>query len=378
MPVQFECPHCQSLIEQTKKNRELPRVKCSKCGGEFSTQWASKPEDKALPRGPVVSERFEQARNFCNKLWNASRFALLNLGEFTAGEVADSELAIEDRWILSRLATFTQEMTEALEAYHFGDAARAVYGFAWDQFCSFYLEMLKGRLQNDVQRPVAQRVLAHTLDNLLRLLHPMIPFITEEVWQLLGKVAPQRGLPLAETACESVMIAPWPKADMTRQDKQIEARFAQFQAALGALREIRSRQNIKEAIQFSVRCERQIVELLKPMEPYFASLANATATGWGPDVQPPTTNATVSLPGLDIFVDLSGFIDVQSEIARNEKQAERLQSLIQAKQAKLSNANFIQRAPAHVVQQERDSLAQLEEQLTSVRAALEELRTVEG
>ena len=109
MPVEFECPHCHALIEQTKENRVRPRIKCQKCGQEFSTQWAEKPADVALPRGAVVSDRFELARNFCNKLWNASRFSLMNLEGYVPGAVADAELTVEDRWILSRLATVTAE-----------------------------------------------------------------------------------------------------------------------------------------------------------------------------------------------------------------------------------------------------------------------------
>ncbi|HEV3136964.1 MAG TPA: valine--tRNA ligase, partial [Pirellulales bacterium] len=132
MPVEFECPHCQALIEQTKKNRVLPRIECKKCGQPFSTQWASKPADVALPRGAVVSERFELGRNFCNKLWNASRFALMNLEGYTAGVVADGDLAVEDRWILGRLTTVTTQCTAALGAYHYSDAARVLYDFAWN------------------------------------------------------------------------------------------------------------------------------------------------------------------------------------------------------------------------------------------------------
>ena len=116
MPVQFECPHCQALIDQTKENRERPRIVCKKCGGEFSTQWARSEEDKSLPRGAVVSERFEQARNFINKLWNAARFSLLNLNGYEPGIVTDEELAVEDRWVLSRLATVTTQVTESLES----------------------------------------------------------------------------------------------------------------------------------------------------------------------------------------------------------------------------------------------------------------------
>ncbi len=150
MPVEYECPHCQKLIEQTKQNRTLPAIKCKHCSKEFSTQWAEKPEHKTLPRGAVVSERFELARNFCNKLWNASRFSLLNLDGFTPGHVSDEQLTVEDRWVLSRLNTVTQAVTDALDTYRFADAARVLYDFAWDEFCSFYVEMVKGRLQGTV------------------------------------------------------------------------------------------------------------------------------------------------------------------------------------------------------------------------------------
>ncbi len=189
MPVEFECPHCGALVEQTKKNRVLPRVPCKQCGQEFATQWAEKAADVALPGGAVVSDRFELARNFCNKLWNAARFVLMNLEGYTPGAVDDADLVTEDRWILSRLATVTEGVTAALDAYHFADATRLLYEFAWDEFCSFYLEMVKARLQEPASRPAAQRVLAHTLDALLRLLHPVIPFITEEIWQLLNAAA---------------------------------------------------------------------------------------------------------------------------------------------------------------------------------------------
>ncbi len=281
MAVEFECPHCQKLIEQTRENRTRPRIKCKHCGHLFSTQWAEKPEDKALPRGAVVSDRFELARNFCNKLWNASRFALLNLDGFDPGRVADDELLVEDSWILSRLSTVTQRVTDALDDYRFADAARTLYDFAWDEFCSFYVEMVKGRLQDESQRVTAQRVLAHTLDTILRLLHPMIPFLTEDVWQRLGQVAPERGIDAAEAAAESIMRAPWPESDPARQDAEIEAQFARFQEVLRAVRDIRARQGVapKAALRFSVRCEAAVAELLSPMEPYFASMANARGGG---------------------------------------------------------------------------------------------------
>ena len=376
MPVEFECPHCQAQIKQTKKNRVLPRIECSQCSKSFSTQWAEAAEDKALPRGAVVSERFELGRNFCNKLWNVSRLALMNLSDYTPGPVADADLAIEDRWILSRLSTVTAEVTEALERYRYAEAASTLYKFAWDEFCSFYAEMAKRRWDQPQTRVVAQRVFAHTLDVLLRLLHPMIPFLTEEVWQRLGEVARDRGLSDPQPAVESVMIAEWPVADSSHQDSLISQQFARFQAVLGAVREIRSRQSIppRETIHFAVQCDTATCDLLRPMEPYFASMAQAQVTAWGMDVKPPTTSAHVSLPGIDVYVDLQDFIDIKAEIARNKKLSADLAGRIADKAKKLENENFVRRAPAEVVAQERESLAELQQQLASVQTTLEELR----
>jgi valyl-tRNA synthetase len=376
MPVQFECPHCGALIDQSRANRELPRLTCGKCHKDFATQWARKEEDKALPRGLVVSERFEVSRNFCNKLWNAARFTLINLADYKSAPVADSQLAVEDRWLLSRLATVTFAATEALEQYRFADAARVLYDFAWDEFCSFYVEMAKGRLQDPESRPVAQRILAYVLDSLLRLLHPMMPFITEEIWGLLRQAAPVRGIDDPQPSPEHIIVAPWPSGDRRWQDATIEAQFATFQAALGALREIRSRQNIapRNPIRFHVRCAANTVALLQSMQTYFGSMANAQPVSWGPDIQPPATAATMSLSGMDVFVDLSGHIDVAAELSRNEKEEQKLIGWIQAKQAKLGNANFVARAKPEVVAAEREGMAKMEEQLATVRAALVELR----
>ncbi|MCE5303489.1 MAG: valine--tRNA ligase [Planctomycetaceae bacterium] len=375
MPVEYECPHCGKLIEQTRENRTKPKIKCKHCAKEFSTQWAEKQEDKALPRGAVVSERFELSRNFCNKLWNASRFAMLNLEEFQPGPVADDELLVEDRWVLSRLSTVTQQVTDALSQYRFADAARTLYDFAWDEFCSFYVEMVKGRLQDPAQRTTAQRVLAHTLDTLLRLLHPMIPFLTEEVWQRLGQFAPRRGINAIAPSVESVSQAAWPLGDASRQDAAIESQFARFQEVLRAVRDIRARQGVapKTLLRFSVRCESDVAELLRPMEPYFESMANANSGGVGSNVTSPPLCAHVSLSGMDVFVDLADLIDVPAEIARKKQEIEKLTGFIASKEKKLANKSFVERAPADVVQKERDSLKDLQDQRAAAHEALDSL-----
>jgi valyl-tRNA synthetase len=204
----------------------------------------------------------------------------------------------------------------------------------------------------------------------------MMPFITEEVWQLLNQIAPARGLTKLEKANPWLIKASWPAADLQWQDKQIEARFSVFQQALGAIREIRSRQNIatKQPIEFCVKCDAATADLLKPMTAYFQSMTNATATGFGESVTIPPTHAKSALAGLEIFVDLKDFIDVDAEIAKNEQQEQKLLGLIKGKEAKLNNESFVSRAPANVVQSERVGLAQYQQQLESVRAALAALR----
>lgn len=374
MPVEFVCPHCNEAFKQTKKNRVLPRVACDKCGKEFHTQWAQSEEDLALPRGNVTSERFELGRNFCNKLWNASRFALMNLEGHQPAALATESLLIEDRWLLSRLASVTREVTAALAEFRYADAARELYSFAWDDFCSFYVEITKARFAVPEQRAVAQGVLAHALDVLLRLLHPMIPFLTEEVWQLLGDVAPERGLS-PSAAAESVCIAAWPEADASHIDTDIERQFAQFQAVISAVRNIRTENNIppKESVNFSVRCDASTKKLLEPMSAYFTSMARATVAAMGPDVTPPERVASKPLEGMEVHLDISDFFDVEAEKKRLASEQDKLAKYVKSINGKLSNENFVSRAPAEVVQAERDKLAEVEEQLAAVEAALAKL-----
>ncbi len=375
LPVQFECPHCQAAIEQTKKNRLLPRVNCPSCQRPFATQWAESPEDKALPRGPVLSERFEVARNFMNKLWNAARFALLRMEDFAPHSIDPRELAVEDRWILSRLSTVTQQVTAGLDRFAFAEVARLLYDFVWQEFCSFYVEILKDRLQQPDARPVAQNMLAYVLDVIARLLHPLMPFVTEEIWQILRGIAPQRGFPHPQVSSESLISAPWPQVDSAWQNEEIESQFALFQSALGTVREIRARQHIppKKEVQFCIRADRHVAEQLQPLATYFPSLAGAVLTALGPDVPPPRPAATVTLPTMELSVDLSGHIDKAAEIKRLEKEVSRIESSLAAKRNKLANEKFVHGAPIDIVEREREGLRQLEEQLLSVRKSLDEL-----
>lgn len=377
LSLDFECPHCGAAIEQTKKNRIQHVIECPKCKKSFSTQWADKPEEKELPLGPVVGERFEAARNFCNKLWNASRFVMINLEGFQPRPVSDDELFVEDRWILSRIASVTKRVTESLDQYKFSDAARALYDFAWDEFCSFYVEISKSRLFDPERRGLVQNVLVSVLDSLLRLLHPITPFVTEEVWRRLADFAPVRGIKDPAQATESITIAPWPSVDESRIDPNIESQFAQFQEALRCVRDARARQNVPPRVEvnFAVKCSDEIATLLRPMAPYFKSMAGGVATEFGPSVSPPVLSSNAFAASMEIYVDVADLIDVDAEIQKKEKEIEKLDGFIKSKEAKLSGS-FAQKAPASVVEKERASLEDLKAQRTSNIRALENLRAV--
>ena len=382
MPVEFQCPHCEARIEQTVQNRMLPRIECGKCKKPFRTQWAAKPEDVALPRGPALSERFESGRNFSNKLWNATRFVLMNLEGFrgedlSAGPAAAAAMALEDRWLASRLASVTRDATKAIDDYKFAEAARILYAFAWDEYCSAYLELCKARLADPATRRQAQSMLLLGLDTILRLLHPIMPFVTEEIWQHLREAAGDRRMPWdRQGPAESIMVAAWPTPPAEWIDTRTETQFGTFLAIVGAIREIRARQNVppKTRVKAAIRAVADVAELLKPMRGSIESMAAADLTATGPDAVGAAGAASVSVLGCDVFVDLADLIDVGAEIARLEKENEKTAGFIEAKKKKLADETFSAKAPPAVVQKERDALADLESKLAKGQAALAALR----
>src|SRR5439155_22266974 len=207
MPVANVCPRCGELIPVKLEHMYMRTRKdtCPSCKKPFRPGGPWPAEDPELPTAKQASERFEIGRNFANKLWNAARFLLMNLEGYTPGALRLEELPIEDHWILSRLATTAQAMTEQLEGYHFSDAARTIYDFTWSEFCDWYIEMSKGRLRPGEPgvsapgcRPLFQRVLAGVLDAILRLVPSYMPFVFGSVWRVLDESALQCGLPVPD------------------------------------------------------------------------------------------------------------------------------------------------------------------------------------
>jgi valyl-tRNA synthetase len=383
MPVDFQCPACGTLIEQTVQNRVKPRIDCPKCGRPFRTQWAVAEADLALPRGPAVSERFEAGRNFSNKLWNATRFVLMHLEGFQAGPIAadlgnagaTAELA--DRWLASRLASVTRDATRAIDDSKFAEAARVLYAFTWDEFCSAYVELCKPRLADPATRDRARAMLLLGLDTILRLLHPIMPFGTEEIGQHLRGAAAGRRMPWdTSPPAASIMVATWPQPPAAWIDPRTEAQFDSFLALVAAIREIRARQNVppRTRVQVAIRAARDQAELLQPLRAALESMAAAEITAVGSDAAGAPGAATATAAGCEVFVDLAGLIDVQAEIAKLIKENEKTEGFIKAKQVKLADEKFAARAPEAVVAKERAQLAELEERLAKGRVTLAELR----
>jgi valyl-tRNA synthetase len=388
LPVGYECPHCGAVIPQELKHQKAvpgggkkPRVKCPKCkkDAQYTSPWFQPDEGEPVAR--IVSERFEYGRNFCNKLWNAARFAMMNLEGYTPGPVANAELAFEDRWILSRLATVTGEVTALLDRYQFDQATRALREFVWNEFCDWYLEMIKPRLRDESQRATAQRVLVTVLDLIVRLLHPFTPFITEELWQTLNEIAPERptvsGDSLkprkAESAC---IIAAWPTGLDALRNPAVEEQAAQFQQLVVAIRNVRGTYNITSGGTLAVhlRCPADMAKGLEPLKSQFPALAKAELAATGPDVTRPKSSASFTLGDLDGYVPLEGLIDFAAELARQEKEAEKLKGFIANTEKKLSNSSFVDKAPPDVVADVRQTLENQKKQLTSTEEVIEQLK----
>jgi valyl-tRNA synthetase len=406
LPVGYECPHCGHVIPQTLEHQKAipgggakPRVKCPKCkaASQYSSPWFE--PDPGEPVARVVSERFEYGRNFCNKLWNAARFAMMHLEGYTPGEVRTTELKLEDQWILSRLSHTVGEVTSMLDRYRFDEATRILRDFVWNEFCDWYLEMIKPRLRDESLKPVAQRVLVSVLDTILRLLHPFVPFITEELWQRLNEIAPaSRALSLesresaAKTSATSdsavplssldsrlsspsVMIAPWPDVPASWQNRELERRFERLQETIVAVRNVRAMYSIapNTPLKLHMRCSAGIAADLREVASQFENLSKVLLAAAGAEVEAPACSASFSLTDADGFVPLEGLIDRDAELARQRKEADRLRKAIDSNEKKLANAGFVAKAPADVLQQTRDSLDNYKKQLASVEQIIKAL-----
>ncbi|MDW8243982.1 MAG: valine--tRNA ligase [Thermogemmata sp.] len=379
MPVVNICPHCGAQVPVRPEHMYMRtrKVTCPECKKPFRPGGPWPADDPELPTARQGSERFEIGRNFANKLWNATRFLLLNLEGYTPAPLPPlTELPTEDRWILSRLATTARDVTAALELYRFSEVSRLLYDFIWSEFCDWYIELSKGRLKDEAGRPLVQRVLVGVLDGILRLVQPVMPFVAESLWQALGQVAPQRGLPLPVPAEESVVVAQWPQYPDSWIDPAIEQRFALLQELVRGVRELRSRYQLEERARLDVfvKCSEATAADVLALAAFLAPLAGINHLQAGPLVRRPPLAGTIVRPHFEAYVPLAGLIDLNVEIHRLEKQLTDKRKAQAAAQAKLANEKFVQNAPAEVVQQQRELLLDLEKQIAVLEDNLRELR----
>ncbi len=313
-------------------------------------------------------ERCEAMRNFANKLWNASRYVLMNLSEDTKNELpAAEDLQIADKWVLSRLNTLIAEVTDNLEKYELGVAIQKIYDFLWDTYCDWYIELTKTRLYSDDagQKNNALQVLVYVLDQTLRLLHPFMPFITEEIWQSL----PHEG--------EALIVAQWPQY---RADLQFKAEEDQMEGVMSAIRAIRNRRaemNVPPSKKAALFVQTAKPHMFAEGEGFIQRLAYADKVVIL-DKEPDDIDGMVCCTTAEakLFIPMGQLVDVQKELERIRKELEKARKNLSAIEGKLSNENFTARAPESVVNAEREKAEKARElisQLQQSEAAMQKL-----
>jgi valyl-tRNA synthetase len=333
--------------------------------------------EMTLPDGRKAntSPKFDIGRNFCNKLWNASRFALMNLDRMDPAAFDASKMEITDRWILSRLAQTISEVTESLENFKYSEPLAALYRFFWNDLCDWYLEWAKPRVRDEQTRPIAQNVLAFALDQVLRLLHPFVPIITEGIFQKLNEVAPVRAMEgLADAkGSEALVIAEWPKRIDSFRASDAEKQIETVQEIIRTIRDIRNNRNIlpKNRVVVSVKADQDVAEMLNRNSELISTLAGVREFHAGEEVEKPANSAAAVAEAAEVYVHDA--VDPEAERQRFEKQKEQIFKAKSAVEAKLANENFVTKAKPQVVSQARDKLTQLTEQLKTVDKHLADL-----
>jgi valyl-tRNA synthetase len=420
MPVDYLCPHCQHLTPQTsvvprdKRPADVTKVRCQSCKKPFATQWAGDGLKNELGVALETSDKFELGRNFSNKLWNAARFAFMNLAgapfEPRSSDRADvaqqgttpyerfdlAALPPEDRWILAKLSAIVRRTNQQLQTYQFSAVIKNLREFFWDSLCDWYIELTKARLfgkaepgpeprtsvRADQSEPrdssraaaTAQQVLAFVLDQTLRLLHPFMPFITERLWRQLNTLAPNRGLPgLAEPQMNDLLITaqfPPPEGWPALDNAEILDVFEELQAATRGVRDLRSRCSVppKQRLTVTLNAPADHVEALRADAHIIQRLAGVSQLTVTAGATRPKNAATLVVGPVQIFVhDIS---DDAAEAARLRQAIAETEKQIAASTARLANEKFTANAPPDVVQAARDRLTDLEAKLASLQENL--------
>jgi valyl-tRNA synthetase len=314
----------------------------------------------------LSDSKMEASRNFCNKLWNASRFILGNVEDDSNLDISRMNLTAEDRWILSRLNRMIANVDNLMNDYQFGEALRQIHDFIWGEFCDWYIEISKLRLKDKTNSPLP--VLVHVLDKSLRLLHPAMPFITEEIWQNVRQLLPG-------VQAESIMISSYPIADAGALDDDIEKQMAIVLDIVRSIRNTRAELRVEPAKWIeSIVAATDLKPFIKSQAQAIETLARARPLSIIDTAQlRPDKAKTIVLNGAEVILPLAGMVDTDAERARLQKELDGCQGEIDRLSARLADEKFTSKAPAQVVEREREKLVALKTKLSTLNKRLSEL-----
>lgn len=313
-------------------------------------------------------EKVESTWNFANKIWNASRFALMNMDGLTFDEIdLSGEKSVADKWILTRLNETIENVTKLADKYEFGEVGRLLYNFIWDDFCDWYIEMAKLPLYgvDEAAKKTTRSILAYVLDNTMRLLHPFMPFITEEIWQSL----PHQG--------ESITIAAWPTVNKDLTDHKAATEMKLLVEVIRAVRNIRSEVNTPMSKQIPMTIKAKDQAVLTQLEnnlAYIEKFCNTSSLNIVTEVTANEKSMTAVVTGAEIILPIEGLINIEEEIKRLEKECEKLDKEVERVQKKLGNEGFLKKAPEKVIEEEKAKEKDYLEKRDIVLARIQELR----
>ena len=313
------------------------------------------------------TDKMDAAWNFINKIWNASRYVLMNVGDLTLANLSiGQDLTLADRWILARLQTTIADVTRLFERFEFGEAGRILYSFIWDDYCDWYIEMTKEQLQDkEAANTTTKSILVYVLDQFLRLLHPIMPFVTEEIWQQIGGQD------------KSIVVADYPRVNEAYQDSQVEAQMAQLMELIRAVRTIRNEMNtpLSKPVDLYIKVQDAAGQaLLEANQAYIKRFCNPAQLVISQAPEHPEEVVTQVLSFAEILMPLKGLIKLEDELARLEGEQAKLEKEVARIDGKLSNEKFVSRAPEHVVAEERNKRQGYLSQLETVKERIQQVK----
>ena len=322
-----------------------------------------------MPMAKNTSSRFDAGRNFCNKLWNAVRFALTNL-EASEDSSESSEAGLIDRWIVSRLHRTQHVVEEAIGNYQFNVYADAMYELVWKDFCDWYLEGIKPTVRDN---PAQQATLHAVLDSIIRMLHPVCPFVTETLWPHLHRLSPGEGVRGVELpSAELCARAAWPSIACSTDDKEAEEIFGRAQSLVLAIRNLRGERQVKPSRRIHLHAPANVIELINASEGVIETMAGIGSGGGDDDV--PGDAIPIAFEGGQVMLsDLVDAVDMDKERARLAKVVEQKQKQVEGLSRRLDNPNYVQKAKPELVEETRQMLASAQQDLSAAQAALEGL-----